>query len=102
MTHTITSSLAFISLQTCFQNFHLNQKSRGATTPLAPLLPTPMLKVLGSIPGEVSPPFFFSSQQPLPFFLLLFFSPPFLSLLPFSFPLTRSATSMCSNIILVM
>ena len=42
MTHTKTSSLAFISLQTCFPNFQLNQKSRGMTAPLAPLLPTPM------------------------------------------------------------
>ena len=37
MTHTKTSSLAFISLQTCFPN------SRGVTAPLTPLLPTPML-----------------------------------------------------------
>ena len=43
MTHTKTSTLAFISLQTCFPNFQLTQKSRGATAPLAPLLPTPML-----------------------------------------------------------
>ena len=33
---------AFILLQTCFRNFQLNQKSRGR--PLAPLLPTPMIK----------------------------------------------------------
>ena len=39
MTHPKTSSLAFISLQTCFPNFQLNQKSRGVT---APLLPMPM------------------------------------------------------------
>ena len=42
MTHAKTSTLAFIVLQTCFQYFQLNQKSRGATAPLAPLLPTPM------------------------------------------------------------
>ena len=35
MTHTETSSLAFISLQTYFLNFQLNQKSRG-------VLPTPI------------------------------------------------------------
>ena len=40
MTHTIV--LAFIPLLTYFSNFHLSQKSRGATTPLAPLLPTSM------------------------------------------------------------
>ena len=46
MTHAKTSTLAFIVLQTCFQNFQLTQKSREATAPLAPLLPTPMLYYL--------------------------------------------------------
>ena len=35
MTHTKTSSLAFISLQTCLLNFQLNQKSRGDDCPPA-------------------------------------------------------------------
>ena len=45
MTHTKTSILTFISLQTCFPNFLFNQKSRGATAPLAPLLPTHRLRL---------------------------------------------------------
>ena len=36
----------YFTLWTCFQNFQLNQKSRGATAPLAPLLPTPICSVM--------------------------------------------------------
>ena len=50
MTHTKTSSLAFLSLQTCFQNFHLNQKSRGGGRP-----PPCFLRLCGtSLPSHLA------------------------------------------------
>ena len=47
MTQTKTSTLAFISLQTCFQNFQLNQKSRGGDCPPRP----PVFYAYVHIPG---------------------------------------------------
>ena len=48
MTHTKTSTLDFITFQTCFPNFQLKG---GDRPPLAPLLPTHMVQEGDTVQG---------------------------------------------------